>query len=355
MKSNIQTTKNLVNDAPPVVVSYAQNREDIIMDGFFDGKQSGVYVDVGANHPVADSVTKFFYLKGWTGVHIEPNPKLARLIRIDRPKDHVIEKGIALKTEERTFRIYDNTGLSTFSNEIMAESGNVYDSFKDHYQDVVTNVDTLKNVLDSIPNLSPIDFMKIDVEGLELEVIKSNDWKVYHPELICIEANHAKESWHDLLENLGYKRFFNDGLNDYYADKKSERLKKFAFPESILMRYPKIMPFIPHKDVMQVNETTFDITTDSSERTTLEKDLKGALAVLNSAFSGILIRRMIRLKRQKLTAKIQKSMAEGGTGHVEGVNFITPKIVMTRFMLVGFSLVMRVGYKLKSKMRGSSI
>ncbi len=68
-------------------ISYAQNREDIIIDAFFKGKSSGFYVDVGANHPVVDSVTKLFYQKGWNGINIEPNPRMASLLIADRPRD----------------------------------------------------------------------------------------------------------------------------------------------------------------------------------------------------------------------------------------------------------------------------
>lgn len=76
-------------------------------------------------------------------------------------------------------------------------------------------VDTLKNVLTE-HGVKVIDFLKIDVEGFEKEVIEGNDWKKFRPKVICIEANHRSESWQKTLIKNQYLLFISDGLNEYY-------------------------------------------------------------------------------------------------------------------------------------------
>ena len=72
-------------------ISYAQNREDVILNGFFEGRDKGFYVDVGAGNPVDDSVTKLFYDKGWHGINIEPIPHIYKELEKQTPSRHKFE------------------------------------------------------------------------------------------------------------------------------------------------------------------------------------------------------------------------------------------------------------------------
>lgn len=337
------------NNIPGVSLSYAQNREDIIIDAFFDNAENGFYVDVGANHPVFDSVTKFFYLKGWTGVNIEPNEKLASMLRTDRPLDTVVEAGISDHTGEETFRIYDNTGLSTFSKRVMDESGEAYDAHKQKYIDIQVKVDTLANVLGDIKNLKPIDFMKVDVEGLEYEVLSGNDWNKFRPELICVEANHIGKNWRKILTNNRYVKFFEDGLNEYYAPEGSVKAQAFIFPESVLMKYPKVLPFIPHSDSYNVTEKTFLYEKSTEKEEPLKKRLSGAFNVFNNLLSTFLIRNIITQKRARLDASIRKSIYAGRDGRVNKVGYFTVKILGLRTIFyihtIGYKVVRKIASK----------
>src|ERR1700742_2763080 len=96
-------------------VTYAQNREDILLDAFFRDIEQGFYVDVGASHPVVSSVTKLFYEKGWRGINIEPSHKYYKLLEEDRPEDINLNVGISDKKGTLTLREYQGYGLSTFS------------------------------------------------------------------------------------------------------------------------------------------------------------------------------------------------------------------------------------------------
>lgn len=215
-------------------VSYAQNREDYIIDGFFPDVEKGFYVDVGAYDPDRDSVTKLFYQKGWHGINVEPLKEQYGLLEQKRKKDINLNIGLSSKPGKLTFREYKGGGLSTFSKEVRAEhEQNLTDNVVD-YVDRQVKVDTLKNILDEY-KVKHIHFMKIDAEGYEYEIIEGGDWKKYRPELICIEANHVKHDWHPILTDNKYRLVFNDGLNEYYLREESlHRKDMFSYPEKML-------------------------------------------------------------------------------------------------------------------------
>src|SRR5258708_14630286 len=98
----------------PPIVSYAQRFEDLYLLRCFGDRQDGFYIDIGAGHPVYDNVSFAFYLRGWRGLTVEPNPHLSRLARAVRPRDshHHAVVGAALGTA-RFYLVRDFHGLST--------------------------------------------------------------------------------------------------------------------------------------------------------------------------------------------------------------------------------------------------
>lgn len=219
------------------VVSYAQNREDVILAAFFDEEEKGFYVDVGANHPTEDSVTKYFYDRGWTGINIEPNKYQYNLLLAERPKDTNLKIGISDKPGELKLRIYDKgDGLSTFSKEMKDDYEAHSTYFTDKYHEDTVEVTTLNTVF-SANKVTRIHFLKVDVEGYEYEVLKGNDWNKYRPEVICIEANHIIRDWHPLLEKHRYEKVFFDGLNEYFVAKEaSHRRETFSYVKGLIGR-----------------------------------------------------------------------------------------------------------------------
>lgn len=225
-------------------ISYAQNREDILLSGFFDGLKNGFYVDVGANYPDQLSVTKIFYDKGWHGINIEPNKYLFGLIEHARPRDINLNIGAADKSGELMLREYpEGDGLSTFSKtaqEDYAKSTSEYKDYTQTYKDYLVPVKTLKDIFDD-QKPPEINFMNIDVEGFEYQVIEGNDWDKYRPQVICIEANHIAQDWRPLLKKADYELAFFDGLNNYYvAGEHPEILKQFSYVKTILLDKPVI-------------------------------------------------------------------------------------------------------------------
>ncbi|MDB5184901.1 MAG: FkbM family methyltransferase [Candidatus Saccharibacteria bacterium] len=224
------------------LISYAQNREDIILHAMLGSIKNGFYIDVGANHPVHESVTKLFYDQGWHGINVEPSHRLHALLELTRPRDINVKVGISDKDATLSFREYlSGDGLSTFSKETQAEyeKNSFYSFFAREYVDYKVPVITLKELCTMHAKETPIDFMKIDVEGYEYEAISGGDWKRFRPKILCIEANHIVNDWHPILEKAKYQKVFWDGLNEYFvAVEHAAILKDFSYANAMFLGEP---------------------------------------------------------------------------------------------------------------------
>lgn len=217
------------------IISYAQNREDILLSGFFDDVEKGFYVDLGAFDPEEHSVTKYFYDKGWRGINVEPNPEAYRRLVKYRPEDINFNVGVSDSSGELTMRVYDKgQGLSTFSHELQKQYELEKNGTTSTYKELPVPVVTLKELFER-NKVSKIHFMKVDIEGYEYQALSSNDWATYRPEIICVEANHIVKDWRNILLDNGYIKIFFDGLNEYYVSEESkERANKFSYEKTII-------------------------------------------------------------------------------------------------------------------------
>ncbi len=167
-------------------LSYSQEGEDLILKRIFEGQKTGFYVDVGAHHPKRFSNTYLFYKMGWRGINIDAMPGSMDEFKEVRPEDINLEIAVSDKEEKLIFHIFNEPALNTF-NAIQADKYLLNTNYK-----VIDNKElrtfTLRGVLKKYnPEGKQIDFMSIDVEGLDLQVLKSNNWIKSKPIIILVE------------------------------------------------------------------------------------------------------------------------------------------------------------------------
>ena len=187
--------------------SYAQYNEDIILLALLHDVENGFYVDVGANYPIIDSVTKLFYQHGWRGINIEPIPALYDQLKDDRPEDVNLNIGIGEKNNKITF--YENINIPGHSSFKRPDNKGA------EIKEYEVSIKTLRDVFEN-NHVKRIHFLKVDVEGFEDEVISSNDWNKYRPEVLCIESGIKGSKYRAVIKSANYKLFIQDGINEYY-------------------------------------------------------------------------------------------------------------------------------------------
>ncbi len=165
-------------------LSYAQNLEDYHLDLVFADQPAGTYVDVGGGHPVADNVSFWFYLRGWRGLVVEPQQALADIYGGVRPRDHTVSCLSGRAEGEAEFHVVDRLhGFSTVVREHAAGAS----QFGAGYTTIRKPVRTLA-ALCAEAGLGHIDFLKIDVEGAEADVIAGMDFARWRPRIVVVEA-----------------------------------------------------------------------------------------------------------------------------------------------------------------------
>ena len=200
-------------------LSYAQNLEDYHLSLAFAGRTTGTYIDVGAGHPIADNVSFWFYERGWRGIVVEPQPELAALYERLRPRDLVVRGLVGRRCDEIDFYAVERLhGLSTTVQHL----ANKAKALGADYQTVRMPVTTLADLCER-HELDSIDFLKIDVEGAEGDVLFGGDWKRFRPKVIVAEAvtplstEPAWQGWEPFLLTQGYSLVLFDTVNRFYV------------------------------------------------------------------------------------------------------------------------------------------
>jgi FkbM family methyltransferase len=172
------------------IKSYSQEGEDMILNRIFDGKADGFYVDIGAHHPRRFSNTHFFYKRGWSGINVEPNPDVVRIFNAERPRDKNLQCGISTVDGTLKYHYFDDPALNTFD-EDMVQSRLELTNYKLIKTEDIPVYRLDKILRDHIPSGKRIDFLSVDVEGLDLLVLKSNDWNLFRPSCVLAEVLNA--------------------------------------------------------------------------------------------------------------------------------------------------------------------
>ncbi|MBB6270100.1 FkbM family methyltransferase [Pedobacter cryoconitis] len=170
--------------------SYSQEGEDMIYRSCFENRKNykGFYIDVGAHHPYRFSNTIHFYQNGWKGINIEPTPGAIKLFKIFRRRDINLNIGIDTTAGILPFYCFNEPALNSFDKDISTARSATNTKYK------ITNVINVKTMplgevlATHLPEGQTIDFLNIDAEGFDLEVLKSNNWEKYIPLFIIVEV-----------------------------------------------------------------------------------------------------------------------------------------------------------------------
>jgi FkbM family methyltransferase len=207
--------------------SFAQQGEDLILYNLLRhdlGIETPSYLDIGAGDPVLSNNTYALYLTGSRGVLVEPNPVLVRKLKAVRPGDVVVACGVGLgePTDADYFVIRGRWPLNTFSREAVAEYR------RQSAEDPVENV--LRMPLVPINRLiadcfgGAPDLLSIDIEGMDLAVLRTMDFRAHRPAAICAETKKPGMS-HDstpvarLLRGKGYLACAGSLYNTIFVDR----------------------------------------------------------------------------------------------------------------------------------------
>ncbi len=198
-------------------IAFGQEGEDLVLRRLFEelrlSKQVGFYVDVGAHHPSRFSNTYFWYLRGWRGINIDATPGCMELFKKRRTRDINLECGVSNDGNSMEFFVFNEPALNSFDAALSREREE--DPRYRIVDRIVVPTRKLARILDaSLPDDTVIDFLTVDVEGHDLDVLQSNDWDRYRPNVVLaedsqsatVEASIATDL-HAFMHRQGYRLF----------------------------------------------------------------------------------------------------------------------------------------------------
>lgn len=209
--------------APPVtpnflrIGSFSQQGEDLIIDQIIRKESDGLFVDVGAYDPKIFSNTNRFYLRGWSGINIEPQPARFQKFLTDRARDINLNCGIHHEATHLNFYQLEVETLSTFDKaQAEANAKRFHCEIENVYK---VQVYSLKEIFKKyLKNGRRIDFMSIDTEGNEMNVLRGNDWINFRPTLVLIEFGDGAFDIDSFLRGVNYELVYANNTNGLYLN-----------------------------------------------------------------------------------------------------------------------------------------
>lgn len=215
-----------------MIISYAQNFEDVMLWRALHHIENGFYIDVGANDPTIASVTRVFYERGWNGINIEPLSTHSKDLQRERERD--INLCCAAGATPGEIDIWECNIVGWASADRHVIENHIATGKTGHYQRV-----PVRTLTDICEKHAPADihFLKIDVEGFEREVILGMDFKRFRPWIVVVEATKPSspeevyQHWEALLLVNDYFFAYADGLNRFYlAQERNPLAAAFRYP-----------------------------------------------------------------------------------------------------------------------------
>ena len=196
--------------------------EDIFIQNYFKNNANGFYIDVGCYHPLEGNNTHLLSRKGWNGINLDINFYSIELFNFLRKRDINIHTGISHKKNMLTMYYRKEINMLNTLDEKLAKI-----HFRNGYKKRNVQVNTLDFFISkNFKEQKKIDFLNIDVEGAELDVLKSLNFKYYRPQLICIEIHNTKKMYDTNYKYLKSSKIYNYLINKNY---KVVWEKKYSF------------------------------------------------------------------------------------------------------------------------------
>jgi len=204
----------------PEFVSYAQNMEDVVLSRLVPIVPRGRFIDIGAGHPTLENVTYALYLRGWRGINVEPMQTEVEMLRAERPEDETVQAAVgASMGSVMLFEApVDNRGATTSDADVAARyvaKGEVFGSFE-------APMITLDSLLGKFQP-GDVHLVKIDVEGMEFDVLTGAELRTHRPWVLVVESTEPNSPlstahlWEHLVLDAGYRFTLFDGLNRFYV------------------------------------------------------------------------------------------------------------------------------------------
>ena len=206
--------------------SYSMLGEDLVVKNFFKKKTNGTYVDVGCYHPIDGNNTHLLFKNGWNGINIDLNKISIDLFNIARKNDENFRVAVSNKSKKIKFYYRKKINMLNTINKKFANN-----SFKKGYSIDYIQARTLSSILkESKLKNKKIDFLNIDIEGNEINALKTLDFKIYRPKLICVEihnftvnrvnkGNFKDHSIYKFLKQKGYKHIWKNEFSFIFKGK----------------------------------------------------------------------------------------------------------------------------------------
>ena len=188
----------ILTESIGISVHYSQEGEDLLLERIFSECRSGFFIDVGAHHPTRFSNTYLLYTKGWNGINLDAMPGSMKAFDLIRPNDKNLEIAISDRLRPVTFYAFREPALNTFSKDLADEYIKSGHKLNQTFEIESRRLDMVLD--DHLRAGQKIDLLSVDVEGDDLAVLRSNNWKKYRPEVVIIEVLNSQLN--DLEENL---------------------------------------------------------------------------------------------------------------------------------------------------------
>lgn len=266
-----------------MIISYAQNFEDVILWRALRHIKEGFYIDVGANDPIIDSVTQLFYEHHWSGINIEPLAIHWQALQNTRVRDVNLHCAVGACESEIDLWSCDIRGWASADKEVVA-----HHTEQGHLGLYTTVKQRSLNSIWTEYGLEEVHFLKVDVEGYESSVLEGIDLHRHRPWIVVVEANRPATTeevyvvWEPWLISANYRFVYADGLNRFYlAEEHSELLSAFKHPPNFFDDFVKA----PH---LESNRWALELVQSAEARVAhAEAIAKAAVVEKNQAESRV--------------------------------------------------------------------